>query len=557
MVMTNLTFAFAQQEASESVFGESNEESGAIEDASFEIVKERVNQLEKLERRYERVPPLPQPKTDSSNLDYNITEYNLSLPSYETRIRPKKINTKKKPRVKQNLLKLGFGNYITPYLEAYLVSQEKSNLDWGLHAKHLSSVRGSVDKKNSGYSNNELNASAKYTISDFLLKAGLNYQRKGVHYYGYDTGIDPVPSSSDIKQVYNQFNFDVGLKSLSKENFSWSTDLDFDYTKDKYESNESNFKISSAFDYQLSDGEWALGLDLDFNIGKYKNLNFDLNRSFFNLFPKVEYRPSDFSLTAGFKIQHQNDSTAVIGNTAIFPVVNLGYSPIEKLNLNVGLDGGMIQNTYSEFVNQNPFLDTNLDVQNTSENYKLYLDVAYSLTENLTLETGINIASFKNMPFYVNSASDSSHFMVIYDTDNTNKVNFFLNAGYAVTDQVDAGIGLDVYRYNTKELLEAWQLPTFGLKLFMNNKLSDKINISTVANLNSGMKARVETTTQGVFEAQNLKSIFDLDIKGDYKINDQFNAFLSLDNLLSQKQEYYYRYPSQGVLVLLGVGFSF
>ena len=555
MVLANLSLVHAQ-DVSESVF-EETEEGGAIQDASFEIVKERVNSLEKLDRRFERIPPLAEPEKDSKLLNYEFNEKQISLEAYKTKVRPTKIKQTKKIQPKNNLVSVGFGNYISPFLEAYLVSDPSSGVDWALHTKHFSSLNGSVDNKNSGFSSNLISTTSAYSFSDYLATAKLSYQREGLRYYGYDGNLS-VPSVEDIKQVYHDFKVNAGLKNLDSESFLWETEIGYDYTMDHYSTSESTFKLDANLDYKLSDGEWALALESSLRTGSFSLAENKVSRTHLEVFPNLKYSPSEFMLQLGLNLNYQNDSSGqVIGNATIFPMLDFRYTLLEKVNLNLGLKGGIIQNTYSGFVEQNPYLDSAVNLQNTAENYNLYFKGAIALSENLNLEAGMSLASYKNMTFYVNGQQDSSRFQVIYDRDNTSKTQLFLNANYTITKKIDAGFSLDYYKYKTSTLQEAWQKPSLEMKFFLNNKINDKLWLSTVVGMLSGIKARVAGDVLGEFRSEELKTILDIDLKGEYEINEDFSAFLKLNNLLSQKQQLYYRYPSQGILALIGCSYSF
>lgn len=52
-----------------------------------------------------------------------------------------------------NYVKAGFGNYITPYFEGFYSRNSNEKNKYGVFARHISSMKGVVDGRNSGYGN--------------------------------------------------------------------------------------------------------------------------------------------------------------------------------------------------------------------------------------------------------------------------------------------------------------------------------------------------------------------------------------------------------------------
>ena len=54
-----------------------------------------------------------------------------------------------------------------------------------------------------------------------------------------------------------------------------------------------------------------------------------------------------------------------------------------------------------------------------------------------------------------------------------------------------------------------------------------------------------------------LDNIIDLNFKIDYLLSEKFSAFLSLENILGNNYQRYYRYPVRGIQVMAGLSVSF
>ena len=57
--------------------------------------------------------------------------------------------------------------------------------------------------------------------------------------------------------------------------------------------------------------------------------------------------------------------------------------------------------------------------------------------------------------------------------------------------------------------------------------------------------------------AQDLDDIFDMNLGGQYDINDRFDVFLQVNNLFGKEYQRWLNYPSRGLQALAGVSITF
>jgi outer membrane cobalamin receptor len=58
-------------------------------------------------------------------------------------------------------------------------------------------------------------------------------------------------------------------------------------------------------------------------------------------------------------------------------------------------------------------------------------------------------------------------------------------------------------------------------------------------------------------EVDNLNALLDLSLSGEYTINEMFGAWLRVNNLLNNKRERFFQYPTIGTNLLVGVSATF
>jgi hypothetical protein len=104
------------------------------------------------------------------------------------------------------------------------------------------------------------------------------------------------------------------------------------------------------------------------------------------------------------------------------------------------------------------------------------------------------------------------------------------------------------YGYTLSSLKEAWHLPRTLLSAFGSVAVAENLSLSGEFYFMGGIKALNPAT----FSTQTLPGMADLNIKGEYHFKTRYSAFMSVNNLLNNKNQRYLYYPSQGLRIMLG-----
>ena len=105
------------------------------------------------------VNPNPeQPKSSKPNFNYTVPDLNTAINPTIYTIKPISLGTMLLPKLKNNYMRLGFGNYLTPLAEIYYNSVRNKTWNNGVFFKHLSS---SGDRDFNNFSNNTLAVHSK------------------------------------------------------------------------------------------------------------------------------------------------------------------------------------------------------------------------------------------------------------------------------------------------------------------------------------------------------------------------------------------------------------
>lgn len=520
-----------------------------LDDARVIIEKDRKIELPAASRSFEKVPPLPNQEQGQA-LQYDFQDINYSLKPLDPKMRVLTIQDEKLSKFYGNYVKAGFGNYLTPYLEGFFNNKRNDRYAIGAHVKHLSSRNGPVDKENSGSSENLVGLYGKLFTKPLTFTGDLRYKRDKAHYYGYHP--DMEVDRKDIEHIYNSFYVNAGLISnSSNEDLFFKLNTSLNYLADNYDAKESQVGFNLEGRYTLSE-LLEVKLESDLYITKLEDAG-SVNRNLFRITPTFTTVFEPLEITAGVNVVYENDSIVNANKVHFYPKAQATFHITNDLKVYGGIDGDIDRASLQGFADQNLFLNQNVSVFNSNKTIAFYGALEGKAFKLLSFKGGFSIANYKNMYYFVNSATDSTKFDLIYDTGNTSLLNLFAELGLSKSELFNLVLRTDYYGYGTDELDEPWHKPEFGLSIIGSYNIYDKILLSAqFAALGGieGYNARSETS-------KALGTIVDLGLKGEYLFSDRASAFISFNNILGNDNERFLNYPSRKLLFMAGVTYSF
>ena len=90
---------------------------GEIENVEIEIVKEREITLPSADRNFEKIPPRPS-EPIKPPITYDFKPFSFKAPHLNPQIRPLKLKQESQRKVYGGFLRVEYGNYVSPLLEA-------------------------------------------------------------------------------------------------------------------------------------------------------------------------------------------------------------------------------------------------------------------------------------------------------------------------------------------------------------------------------------------------------------------------------------------------------
>jgi len=211
--------------------------------------------------------------------------------------------------------------------------------------------------------------------------------------------------------------------------------------------------------------------------------------------------------------------------------------------------------TFKSIANENTYVIGNLPVAHTNKNLDLKVGLKGTVLQYMAFDVGIRSAIYKNMYFYINDPVEFNKFNLLYDGGNTTLFQGFLSMSYYKNNTLGASLATRFNAYGTGDLDKAWHKPKFEFDASFWYNFYDKVKLTSDFFVMSGIEApdfRNDPVTSG-----KLAAAVDLNLRVDYILSERYSVFVSINNLFNNNYELYYRYPSRGLLAIVGLSISF
>ena len=508
-------------------------------------------------------PETPKQSIEMPNTEVNVLDVDHRFRLHLDKLSPLNYNNRKGQGddAAKNFLMAGLGTRISPVFLYKHNSNLTKNLGLGVGIKHFSSWLGIKDYAPSGFMNNAFDiglTSSKY--KDVQLGGNVYYKNDMYHYYGVNLTEHPL-SEQEIEQLcprqtYNTIGAHFGVIPTSTRvgELNHKLDLDYSYTFNNTYASEHYAGLGYGIAY--TQNWWGnknhpqrIGMNLSFQYGGLvMNEGSSLNhRILLKTNPFFEMKDEFYRLHLGFRFDFGINGEDK--HLCIRPDLSGSLFVLnKKLEFYAGLNGGFKMLTFSQIIEENPFMGhwTPLLFQNV----KLGFDggVRTNIMEVVDLHLGVRYRRVENDPLYI--PYDDNTFMMAYDETQT--VSVLVDTRVKLRNSLTADLGF-VYNNCSPTVAEcAWYRPTTEGKLKLTYDANENLAFCTTFLYQGGRYAKPYNGS-----AFKLKDVFDLGLGADYHINEQLSVFARLDNLLNQKYQLFYDYPVTGIEFFAGMKMSF
>lgn len=494
-------------------------------------------------------------------------------------IEPAKVKVRESlDQLYHGFVKAGAGTFATPYLEAYYTSLRDRDMAYGIYLKHLSANDGiNRPVAFSGFSETKAEIWGKKIIQKHSIQTALAYALNGWHYYGFDPQDQDI-DKKDIKQRFSDISLRTDYKSYYNDSARVNHDISLEayYYSDRYDANEIGLEANAFLRTWRDNQYYTLDAGLDFigyksdalkpfnfmkdttgiQIPKTENAN-----AIFHLTPQILLTSGNLRAMVGLAIYGQFSSKA---RFHAFPEAEVSYSLFNAIFIPyAGLTGKVKRTSYKTLSRENPFILSNIQLENEVVKYNVFGGIRGSVSDNLSFNTRVGYKNSEATALFVNDTlvSDENRFSIIYDQVKT--FSLLGEVTYRRGEKWTATVRGQLLGHRAENELEAWQLPTYKFSMRGSYNLFDKLILGAELAWIGKRYAKslrpvgdLKPQSGGYYKV-TLDPYVDLTLHAEYRYSTRLSAFIEANNITGTKYDIYYRFPAQRVFVLGGLKFAF
>ena len=482
---------------------------------------------------------------------------------------------KEKPtQLFKNYATFGVGNYGT-FIGELFVNHDLNNTDYvGGMFRHHSSEGGI---KNVALENRFFDTSLDLMYGsnqkDVSYNVDLGYQNQIYNWYGLPANFDStLINGINPQQTYGTIS--LGGNVTLNESILNKASLKYNHFSDASGSSENRFYAKPTVEFDVMDSAVKTNIIVDYVGGSFKNnyLNTNTTRvkygfTNFGIVPSFVMQQDDWTLNIGAGLFYSLDNVNSNNKFLVYPKINASYKVVGDLMIfYAGAEGNLEQNSYMDFVNENPFLSPTLNIAPTDKQYdifaglkgKLANNVSYNLRASYVNER--NKALFRSNDYNENPGNNDyaygNSFQVVYDDMKTVSLYGELKADFS--KDVSFGINGTFSSYTNDFQQEAWNLPTIKINSNLDFNITEKwFAGANVFYVGERKDFQINTDFAANAAPVTLKSYFDVNANVGYKYSDRLTAFARANNITNNAYQKWLNYPVQGFQLVLGANYKF
>lgn len=478
-----------------------------------------------------------------------------------------------------NYALLGYGNYNT--LQANLGIAEKVSEDVYVagflnHRSSQGGIAGVLTDDNYSKSNLDFNVGSRKLTNDWNLNFGASQQN--YNWYGLPTENFAFTSEElngrNFEQKYNDLH--LGFRYNTQQGFFDGGSVIFNHFWDAYESNENHLSIKPKFNFDLEQTKLNIDLNIDYlgtdfvdqtNIGGKKESNYFI----FAAEPSIKFSDENYDVQLGVGVANISGSTNDEKDNAfvVYPKIKANVNLVKNIVIAyAGAEGGVTNNSYANFVAENPFVSPDLTIAPTKQQFNFYVGMKGKLYHNISYNVRVSYLSEDNKPMFVSNPIASNllssqtyqygnSFGVTYDLVKT--INAYGELNFNFTDDVTIDLVGEVNSYSASNNY-VYNLPEAKISAKLNVKFSDQwfggLNLYYLGKRNDLGYGNTEFEP---LERKMVKvdSFADLNLNLGYKATDNWTIFAKGNNIFNQSVQMWSNYQVQGTQVLVGALYKF
>jgi len=489
----------------------------------------------------------PELDTNRFLLSYNIPAQNLFFSYQPVPIKPLALTADSSFEWQNHqYVKVGFGNFTTPYFETGLAFGKPSQTLFNINGKFVTS-KGSLPFQE--FTNAGLKVSAIISsIANHELTASLSYSLANQNKYGVKPNI--VFTQDELKQNFNTIEAAIGLHTKTDNSYgiSYHPQLKASLFFDNREGKETSILIKAPISKTISNS-LKINIEIDGDITSYssKLISDKISNNIFSVGSTAVYNNKDLKLNIGVMPTWNNQEFKLLPN--ITAQYNLSS---DKLFATAGLLGYYQKNTYKSLAAINPFIDQPTTFLNTKIN-EIYGGIKAGFGKHFTFNAQLSFLKYANQSLFVNDAvaAKSQNFNILYEP-TLKAVKLAAEIGYTVNEKFSFLASTKFTQFTSQESFpKAYGILPLEVSGTVKYRILKDVFLKGDLFFWDGANYRVQT-----IQSDKTSAAFDLNLGAEYKVLNRLNLYIDFNNLFNNQYQRWNQYNVFGFNIVGGVVYS-
>ena len=515
-------------------------------------------------------------------IKYSIFSFPVASTFTPSKGKAEGVEKEKQAHLFKNYATFGVGNYGT-FIGELFVNHDINNTDYvGGMFRHHSSEGGikSVALED-GFYDTSLDLMYGSNQKDVSWNLDLGYQNQIYNWYGLPENFGSTLTPQDRVTLINGINpqqtygtISLGGNVAFNESILNKASLKYNHFSDAAGSSENRFYAKPTVEFDVMESAVKTNIIVDYVGGSFKKNYSNTNTervkygfTNFGIVPSFVMQEDDWTLNIGAGLFYSLDNVNSNNKFLVYPQFNASYKVVGDLMIfYAGAEGNLEQNSYMDFVNENPFLSPTLNIAPTDKQYDIFAGLKGKLTNNVSYNVKASYANERNKALFrsndydENTSNDDyaygNSFQVVYDDMKT--LSFYGELKADFSEDVSFGINGTFSSFTNDFQQEAWNLPTIKLNSNLDFNITEKWFAGTnVFYVGERKDFQMNTDFSANAAPVTLKSYFDVNANVGFKYSDRLTAFARANNITNNAYQKWLNYPVQGFQVILGVNYKF
>lgn len=451
----------------------------------------------------------------------------------------------------RNFLKIGFGNYTTPYISAGFSFGDGKKSLINIYADYISS-KGKI--KYQDYSQINIKASGSYFTNRNEMYGSAGISQHDYYLYGYNH-LAHTYNKADVLQRLTDVKLKAGFRNrdVNESGISYDPNVEINVFNSQNKLTESSLLFIVPAEKSIDD-KFSIKLTGKADITSYSTKNYipnniKFNNNIFSVAPEVIYATPVLSIHAGVTPTWDNNQLSVLPN-----FYGEAQIPDKSFLVQAGLIGRFIKNNYQNLSDINPYLAPSLYQKNTRE-IEAYGGLKASIGKHFNFSAKAGFVHYTNLPFFINDTTIGSD-LKSFKVSNESKVTDLRIHGdmsFISQDKFTVTGGLTFNGYTgMKDNAKAWGTIPLEINASLRWWAFKQVMI----------KGDFKTFTGGPYLLPNnvnktLSGAADLSAGVEIAVNKKISAWFDINNIFNDKYQRWNNYEVYGLNLLAGVILKF